>query len=152
MSSLIGTIVSERRTQILYALHYHVLCTLFPLLHYLDDQCSGFLKLWLDYHGFRELPELIKHYTTIGNGTIVKGKYTNIGNHTVTKDIDYLVYHTQSNFSEDTPNQILCMLSTMILWLKNLYATIGQYSTLYDFLAIITKDLSPWEYYLVHPN
>ena len=72
MSSLIGTTLAKRRTQNLETLHGYVLCTLFPLLGYLDDQCSEFLKLWMAYHGFGELPDLIEHYTTIGNGNYLR--------------------------------------------------------------------------------
>ena len=113
MSSLTGTTLATRRMQNLETLHYYVLCTLFPLPGYLDNQCSEFLELWMAIHGFREFPNLIeyyttigKYYTTIGNSTILKEEYTIIGNHTLLKDIDNLMYLTQLNFSEDTPNQI----------------------------------------------
>ena len=53
---------------------------------------------------------------------------------------------------EDTPNQILYMLSTLILWLKTFYTTVGQYPTLYDFLAIIQDELILWEHHLDNPN
>ena len=59
--------------------------------------------------------------------------------HTPLKDINNLMYHTEPNFLEDTPNQILHMLSRLILWLKRSYTTIGQHPTLYDFLAIAPK-------------
>ena len=58
MSSLIGITLPKRRTQNLETLHYYVLCTLFPLTGYLDDQCSKFLKLWMDYLGCGEFPDL----------------------------------------------------------------------------------------------
>ena len=61
------------------------------------------------------------------------------------------MYLTQPNFSEDSPNQILHMLSTLILWLKTFYTTIGQYPTLYDFLAITQDELILWEYHLDIP-
>ena len=60
--------LATSRMQILETLHYYVLCTLFPLLHYLDDQCSEFLEPWMDSFGFREFPDLIEYYTPIGNG------------------------------------------------------------------------------------
>ena len=110
--------------------------TLFPLLGYLDDQCGEFLKLWLYFHGFGEIPDLIEYFTTIGNGTILKDDYTAIGNPTLLKDFDYLVYLTQLKFFEDTLNQIIHMLSTLILWSKYYYTTICQYATLYDFFTI----------------
>ena len=53
-------------------LHYYVLSTLFPLLVHLDDQCGEFLKSWMAYLEFNEFPNLIKYYTTIGNGTVLK--------------------------------------------------------------------------------
>ena len=53
---------------------------------------------------------------------------------------------------EDTPNQILHMLSTLIQWSRTFYTTIGQYPTLYDFLAIAPEEISCWKYYLVYPN
>ena len=44
------------------------------------------------------------------------------------------------------------MLSTLILWLKTVYTTIGQYPTPYDFLAITQGELILWEYHLDNPN
>ena len=85
------------------------------LLGYLDDQCSEFLELWMDSLGFGEFPNLIKYYTTIGNGTLLKEEHTTIENQTLLMDIDSLVYLPQLNFLEDIPNQILHMLSTLIL-------------------------------------
>ena len=82
MSSLIGITLATRRTRNLETLHYYsyVLCTLFPLLGYLDDQCSEFLELWMDYLGFREFPNLIEYYTTIGNSTLLKEEYITMDN------------------------------------------------------------------------
>ena len=117
MSSLIGTTLAQRRIQNLETLCYYVLSTLFPLPGYLDDQCSEFLESWIAYLDLGEFPNLIKYYSTIGNGTLFK-EYTTIENHTLLKNIDNLMYPTQLNFSEDTPNQILHMLSTLILWSK----------------------------------
>ena len=59
-------------------LHYYVLSTLFPLLVHLDDQCGEFLESWMAYLEFDEFPDLIEYYTTIGNGTLLKQKYTTI--------------------------------------------------------------------------
>ena len=50
--------------------------------------------------------------------TLHKEEYTTIENHTLLKNIDNLMYPTQLNFSDDTPNQILHILSTLILWSK----------------------------------
>ena len=134
MSSL-RTTLSERWTQDLETRHYYVLCTLFPLPGYLDDQHSEFLESWMAY--------LISQNfltsscsTTIGKGALLKEEYTTIESHTLLMDINNFMYLTQSNFTEDTPNQILHMLSTLVLWLKSFYTTIGQYPTLFDFLAI----------------
>ena len=44
------------------------------------------------------------------------------------------------------------MLSTLILWLETFYTSIGQYPSLYNFLAIAPEDISCWEYYLGYPN
>ena len=62
------------------------------------------------------------------------------------------MYLTQPYFLEDTPNQILHILSTLLLWAKTFYTTISQYPTLYDFLAIAHKEISHWKYYLTYPN
>ena len=43
-------------------------------------------------------------------------------------------------------------MSTLILWSKTFYTTIGQYPTLYDYLAIMQEDLICWEYHLDYPN
>ena len=74
--------------QNLETLHYYVLHTLFPLLGYLDDQHDEFLKIWLDFHGLGELPDLIKCYTTIGNGTIHKEDYTTTENLMILQDLN----------------------------------------------------------------
>ena len=39
-----------------------------------------------------------------------------------------------------------------MLWSKTYYTTIGQYPTLYDYLAITQEDLIRWEYHLDNPN
>ena len=57
------------------------LSTLFPLLGYLDNQCSEFLESWMAYLEFNKFPDLIEYYTTIDNGTLLKEEYnTNYGN------------------------------------------------------------------------
>ena len=107
-------------------LHYYVLSTLFPLLGYLDNKCNEFLNSWIAYLDFKEFPNLIKYSTTIGNGTILKEEHTTIENCTLLKDIKTFMYLTQPYFSEDIPNQILHMLSTLILFWKTFYTTLGQ--------------------------
>ena len=88
------------------------------------------------YLDFEEFCNLIKYCTTIGNSTLLKEEYTTIENCTLLEDLKIFVYLTQPSFLEDTPNLILHMLSTLIQWSKTFYTTIGQYPTLYDFLAI----------------
>ena len=102
--------------QNLQTLHYNVLYTLFPLPGYLDNQCGEYLELGMAYHGFREFPNLIEYYTAIRTGALLNKEYATIENCTLLKDINNLIYLTQLNFSEDTPNQILHMFSTLILW------------------------------------
>ena len=58
--------------QNLETLHYYVLCTLFPLLGYLDDQCDEFLESWMAYLDFGEFPDLIEYYITFSTGTLIK--------------------------------------------------------------------------------
>ena len=137
MSSQIGNTLAKRRTQKLENLHYYVLSTLFPLPVHLDDQHGEFLESWMAYREFEEFPDLIEYYTTNGNCTLLKEEYTTIKECTLLKDIEHFLYLTQSYFSDDTPNQILHLMSTLILWLKTFYTTIGQYPTLYDYLAIM---------------
>ena len=43
-------------------------------------------------------------------------------------------------------------MSTLILWSKTFYTTIGQYPTLYNYLAITQEDIIHWEYHLDDPN
>ena len=133
MSSQIGKTLARRRTQKLENLHYYVLSTLFLLPVHLDVQHSEFLESWMAYLEFNEFPDLIKYYTTIGNGTLLKQKYTTIKECTLLRDIEHFMYLTQSNFLDNTPNQILQIMSTLLMWLKRFYTTIGQYPTLYDF-------------------
>ena len=135
MSSEIRNTLAKRRMQKLENLHYYVLHTLFPLPVHLDDQCGEFLESWMAYLEFDEFPDLIEYYTTIGNGTFLKEEYTTIKECTLLKDIEHFMYLTQSYFFDDTPNQILHIMSTLLLWSKTFYTTIGQYPTLYDFLA-----------------
>ena len=40
-------------------------------------------------------------------------------------------------------------MTTLIIWSKTFYTTIGQYPTLYDYLTNTQKDLIRWEY---HPD
>ena len=68
------------------------------------------------YLEFEEFPVLIEHYTTVGNGTLLDQEYTTIKKRTLLKDIKNFMYLTQLNFLEGTPNQILLMLSTQLLW------------------------------------
>ena len=136
MSSQIGNTLAKRRTQKLEKVHCYVLGTLFPIPLHLGDQCGEFLESWMAYQEFDEFPNLIEYYTTIGNGTLLKGEYTTIKECTLLKDIEHFLYLTQSHFSDNTPNQILHLLSTLILWSKTFYTTIGQYPTLYDYLVI----------------
>ena len=152
MSSQIGNTLAKRRTQKLENLHYYVLGTLFPLPVHLDDQRGEFLESWMAYQEFDEFPNLIEYYTTIGNGTLLKEEYTTIKEGTLLKDIEHFLYLTQSYFSDDTPNQILHLMCTLILWSKTFYTTTGQYPTLYDYLAITREDLICWEYHLDNPN
>ena len=152
MSSQIGNTLAKRRTQKLENLHYYVLGTLFPLPVHLDDQRGEFLESWMAYQEFDEFPDLIEYYTTIGNGTLLKEEYTTIKDSTLLKDIEHFLYLTQSYFSDDTPNQILHLMSTLIVWSKTFYTTTGQYPTLYDYLAIMREDLIRWEYHLDNPN
>ena len=137
MSSQIGNTLAKRRTQKLENLHYFMLGTLFPLLVHLDDQCGEFLESWMAYQEFNKYPDLIEYYTTIGNGTLLKEEYTTIKECTLLKDIEHFLYLTQSYFLDNTPNQILHLMGTLILGLKTFYTTIGQYPTLYDYLAIM---------------
>ena len=136
MSSQIGNTQAKRTMQKLENLHYYVLSTLFTLLVHLDDQCSEFLESWMAYQEFNKFPNLIEYYTTIGNGTLLKEEYTTIKECTILKDIEHFLHLTQSYFSDDTPNQIPHLMSTLILWSKTFYTTIGQYPNLYDYLAI----------------
>ena len=136
MSSQIGKTLAKRRTQKIENLHCYVLNTLFPLPVHLDNQCGEFLESWMAYLEFDKFPDLIEYYTTIGNGTILKEEYTTIKECTLLQDMEHFMYLTQSYFSDDTPNQILHLMSTLLLWLKRFYIAIGQYPTLYDLLAI----------------
>ena len=122
----------------------------FPV--HLDNQCGEFLESWMAYLEFNAFPDLIKYYTTIGNGTLLKEKYTTINECTLLKDIKHFMHLIQSYFSGNTPNQIIHIMSTLLLWSKRFYTTIGQHPTLYNFLAITQEDLIQWEYHLDNPN
>ena len=146
MSSQIGNTLAKRRTQKLENLHYYVLGTLFPLPVHLGNQCGDSSSLgWL-------IKNSMNFHTSIGNGTLLKEEYTTIKECTLLKDIKHFLYLTKSYFSDDTPNQILHLMGTLILWSKTFYTTIGQYPTLYDYLAIMQEDLICWEYHLDNPN
>ena len=99
------------------------------------------------YQEFDKFPDIIEYYTTIGKGTQPKEEYTTIKDCTLLKDIKHFLYLIQSYFSDDTPNQILHLMSALILWSKTFYTTFGQYPTLYDYLAIMQEDLICWEYH-----
>ena len=124
MSSQIGKTLAKRRMQKLENLHYYVLSAQFPLLVHLDNQHSQFLESWMAYLEFDKFPNLIEYYTTIGNSTLLKQKYTTIKECTLLKDIEHFMYLTQLYFSDDTPNQILHLMSTLVLFSKRFYTTI----------------------------
>ena len=149
MSSQIGNTLAKRRMQ---KQEKPVLDTLFPLPVHLDDQCGEFLKSWMAYQELDKFPDSIEYNTTIGNGTLLKEEYTTIKECTLLEDIEHFLYLTQSYFLDDTPNQILHLMGTLILWSKTFYTTIGQYPTLYDYLVIMREDLIHWEYHLDNPN
>ena len=128
--------LAKRRTQKLENLHYYMLSTLVPLPVHLEDQHSEFLKCWMAYLEFNEFPNLINYYTTIGNRTLLKEKYTTIKQCTLLQDLEHFMCLTQSYILDNTPNQILLIMSTLLLWSKKFYTTIGPHPTLYDFLAI----------------
>ena len=130
-----------------------MLSALFPLPVHLDDQHGEFLKSWMAYQEFDEFPHLIEYYSTTNrNGTLLKEEFTTIKECTLLKDIEHFLYVTQSYFLGDKPNQTLHLMSTLILWSKTFYTTIGQYPTLYDYLAITGEDLIRWEYHVDNPN
>ena len=104
------------------------------------------------YLGFREFPNLIEYYTTISNSTKLQAGNTTIENGTLLEDINNFMYLTQLYFKEDTHDQILNLLSTLVLWSKSFYTTIGQYPTLYEFLVISPKEISCSKYYLAYPG
>ena len=85
---------------------------------YLIDQHGEFLKSRMACLDFGEFPEPVEYYTTIVHGTLLKEEYINMENHTLLKDNKHFMYLTQPNGMEDTPDQILHMLCTLILWSK----------------------------------
>ena len=95
----------------------------------------------MSYLEFEEFPDLIEYYTTIGNGTLLKKKYTTIKECTLLKEIEHFMYLTQPYFSDNTLYQILQIMSTLLLWLKNFYTTVCQNPTLYDILTITQENL-----------
>ena len=86
---------------------------MFPLLSHLEDQCSEFLKSWMAYLDFKEIPNLIEYNTTIGQGTLLEEEYTTIKECTILEDIEHFMYLTQPYFLDNTPNQILYIMSTV---------------------------------------
>ena len=88
-----------------------MLSTLFPLLVHLDEQHGEFLKSWMAYLEFNEFLDLFKYYTTIDDGTILKEEYTTIKECTLLKHIEHFMYLTQLYFLDNTPNQILHIMS-----------------------------------------
>ena len=119
MSSQIGKTLATRRMQKLENLHYYVLSTLFPLPVHLDEEHSEFLESWMAYLEFEEFPDLIKYNTTIGSSTLLKQMYTTIKECALLKDIKHFMYLTQPYFLDNTPNQILHIMSTLLSWLKD---------------------------------
>ena len=101
---------------------------------------------------------VLGNFVTLSNTTLLLEIVQNLRKSTLPlncthcKDIDNFMYHIQLKFLEDTPNQILHILITLILWLKSFYTTISQYPTLYNILAITKDELILWEYYLDNPN
>ena len=85
MSSQIEKPLAKRRTQKLETLCYYVITTMFPLPGHLEDEHGEFLESWVAYLEFIEFPDLIEYYSTIGNGTILKQKYTTIKESTLLK-------------------------------------------------------------------
>ena len=112
----------------------------------------NFLSHGMAFLEFEEFPNLIEYFTTTSTSTLLKEDDSTMVNCTLLKDIKNIMYYTKPYFSKDTPNQILHMLSTLILWSKSFYTTTGQYATLYDFLAIAPNEILYWNYYLTYPN
>ena len=103
---------------------------MFPLPGHLEDQQGEFLESWMAYLDFEEFPNLIKYYTTIGNSTLLKQKYTTI-KCTLLKDIKHFMHLTQLYFSDNTPNQILHLMRTLLtLLLVNIlpYMILGHHT------------------------
>ena len=127
-----------------------MLSTLFPLPVHLEDQHSEFLKSWMAYLDFEEFPNIIKYYTTIGNGTLLKEEYTTIKECTLLMDIKHFTYPTIFLRQHSQPNPTNIEYTTIVV--ETFYTTIGQYPTLYDFLAITPKDITCLNYYQTYPN
>ena len=105
MSSPIGKPLAKRRKQKLESLHYYVLTTMFPLRGHLEDQCGEFLESWMAYLEFNKFSDLVEYYTTIGNSTLLKHKYTTVKECTLLQDIKHFMCLTQSYFSDNTPTK-----------------------------------------------
>ena len=71
------------------------------------------------YLDFEEFPDVIEYHTTIINGTILNKEYSTIKECTLLKDIKHFTYHTQPYFLDNTLNQILYIMSTLLSWSKN---------------------------------
>ena len=57
------------------------------------------------YLDLDEFPDLIQYYTTIGNGMLLKERYTTIKECTLLKDIEHFIYLTQLYFSATLPTK-----------------------------------------------
>ena len=66
------------------------------------------------YQEFGEFPDLIEYYATIRKGTLLKEEYTTIKECTLVLNIKHFLNLTQSYFSDNTPNQILHLMSPLI--------------------------------------
>ena len=87
---------------------------------YMTNAVNSLSHGWLILK-LEEFPILIKYYTNIDNGTLLKEEYTTIKEYTLLKDVRNFMYLTQPYFMEDTPNQIIHILSTLLLWSKFLH-------------------------------
>ena len=104
------------------------------------------------YLEFEEFPDLIKYYATIVNGTLLRKKYNTIKECTLLKDIEHFMYLTQPYFSDNTPYQILHIMSTLLLCSKISTLLFVKNPTLYDILTITQENLIQWDYHLDNPN
>ena len=100
----------------------------------------------------KNFQKLIEYYTAVGNRTLIKEEYTAIKESTLLNDIKifYVPYPTVFQGGHSQPNPAHIVYTTIVV--KNFYTTIGQYPTLYNFLAITPEEISHWNYYLTYPN